>query len=96
MAAQGMILRNMALVGGQTKSGPMPPQHRPLFEEGVALVFGRWTALQLAIVNEWGGSSSREKAQQLLEDVIQWFYTAKGEHRRQYMPFTDGSCNHET
>lgn len=77
MAAQGMILRNMALVG-QTAHVPMPQQYKRIFEEGVALIFGRWTALQLAVANEWGGSSSKEKAQSLLEDVLDWFYTSKG------------------
>ena len=75
-----MILRNMALVG-QTASSPMPPQNKPQFEEGVNLLFQRWTALQLAVANEWGGSSSKEKGQQLLDEVIQWFYTSKGQHK---------------
>ena len=78
MASQGMILRNMALVG-QTSNVPMPAQNKPLFEEGAALLFQRWTALQLAVVNEWGGSSSKQKAKELLDDVINWFYTTKSE-----------------
>ncbi len=73
-----MLLRNMALVGGKSASVPMPQQHKPVFEEGVALAFGRWTALQLGVVNEWGGPNSREKAQALLEDTINWFYQNKG------------------
>ena len=77
MASQGMILRNMALVG-QTTSTPMPAKNKPQFEEGVSLLFQRWTALQLAVANEWGGGSSKEKGQALLEDVIEWFYTTKG------------------
>lgn len=72
-----MVLRNMALVGATAKI-QLPAQYKPAFEEGCYLVFMKWTALQLAIENEWGGPSSREKAQQLLEDVIDWFYTAKG------------------
>jgi pre-rRNA-processing protein TSR2 len=77
MASQGMILRNMALVG-QTTKREMPPEMRSIFEQGVFLLFKRWTALQLAVQNEWGGSRSAEKAQQLLTDVTEWFYTAKG------------------
>jgi len=77
MASQGMILRNLALIG-KTANVPMPAENKPAFEEGCYLIFYRWTALQLAIENEWGGSSSREKAQQLLEEVIEWFYTSKG------------------
>lgn len=71
------MLRNMALVG-QTAHVTMPAHQKYVFEEGVNLIFSRWTALQLAVANEWGGSTSRQKAQELLEDVIQWFYTSKG------------------
>ena len=56
----------------------MPAKNKPQFEEGVSLLFQRWTALQLAVANEWGGGSSKEKGQALLEDVIEWFYTTKG------------------
>lgn len=69
-----MELRNGTVVG----QGFMPPERRPLFEEGVSLVFRQWTALCLAVENEWGGPYSKDKAQQLLEDVIQWFYGRKG------------------
>lgn len=78
MASQGMILRNLALVG-QTARATMQLQNKPTFEEGCRLAFGRWTALQLGVENEWGGSNSKEKGQQLLADVIDWFYTCKGE-----------------
>uniref|UniRef100_A0A7S0Y8A4 Pre-rRNA-processing protein TSR2 homolog n=1 Tax=Polytomella parva TaxID=51329 RepID=A0A7S0Y8A4_9CHLO len=52
----------------------MAPEHRPLFEEGVALIFAKWTALRLAVDNKWGGDNSEEKAQFLMEDIIDWFY----------------------
>lgn len=76
-----MLLRNMQLVNAKPAAVQMPPQHKAVFEEGVALSFGRWTALQLGVANEWGGPSSREKAQALLEDVIGWFYSTKGTGR---------------
>lgn len=77
MTSQGMMLRNHALVG-QTKTVHMPDNCKPLFEEGVSLLFQRWTALQLAVQNQWGGSKSVEKANELILDVIDWFYTSKG------------------
>lgn len=80
MAAQGIVLRNNILVGGGSRRVELPAQHRPIFEEGAALIFMRWTALQLGVQNEWGGSRSAEKAQELLHDVINWFYNTKGEH----------------
>ncbi|CAM6118205.1 unnamed protein product [Calypogeia fissa] len=56
----------------------------PLTVEGVE-VFGlaiyqclqRWTALQLAIHNEWGGSSSTLKAQQFHSNIVAFFSRAK-------------------
>ena len=77
MASQGMILSNMNLVGTTAKTD-IPEEIKKLVEEGCFLIFMRWTALQLAIHNEWGGSDSKDKAQSLLEEVIEWFYTAKG------------------
>lgn len=76
MTSQGMLLRNMALVG-QTPGGQMPAQNKPVFEQGVRLLFERWTALMLGVMNEWGGSSSRDKAEELLQDTIHWFYGNK-------------------
>ena len=75
-----MVLRNMALVGGHQRRVEMPVQHRATFEEGAVLIFARWTALQLGVQNEWGGPKSAEKAQELLQDVIGWFYNTKGAH----------------
>ena len=74
-----MLLRNnnLVLVGKQVQVA-MPPQHRPTFEEGCTIIFSRWTALQLGVDNEWGGQDSRKKAQQALEEAINWFYTTKG------------------
>ena len=43
-----------------------------VFQEGVGLVLSRWSALQLAIENEWGGRDSRLKAEQLVSDIISW------------------------
>ncbi|WPT16431.1 Pre-rRNA-processing protein tsr2 [Picochlorum sp. SENEW3] len=77
MASQGMILRNMNLVGSTSARIDMPEEYKKIFEEGCYLVFMRWTALQLAIHNEWGGSDSKEKAKALYEDVLDWFYTTK-------------------
>lgn len=54
--------------------GVLPVQQRAQFEEGVNLLFSSWTALCLAIDNEWGGPSSRQKAEQLYQDVLHWFY----------------------
>ena len=37
-----------------------------------------WTALQLAVENQWGGRSSNQKAAQLESDVLGWFVHLKG------------------
>ena len=58
--------------------GVLNPSHRRQFEEGVNLLFSSWTALCLAIDNEWGGPASRQKAEQLYQDVLCWFYGHTG------------------
>ena len=56
----------------------MPPEHEPAFKEGLAGILARWTALQLAITNEWGGADSVQKGQQALEELGEWFLKRKG------------------
>ena len=46
--------------------GSLSPQAAAALQEGIGLVFGRWTALQMAVENKWGGPDSRAKADQLL------------------------------
>ena len=58
--------------------GVLPVAHRAQFEDGVNLLFSSWTALCLAIDNEWGGPASRQKAEQLYQDVLAWFYGHTG------------------
>lgn len=58
--------------------GVLPVSQRPKFEEGVNLLFSSWTALCLAIDNAWGGPASRQKAEQLYQDVLSWFYGHTG------------------
>ena len=73
LGLEQMQLRNTA-AGRNT----MQQAARPAFEEGAALVFSKWTALGLAVENEWGGRNSRQKADDLIEEAIQWFYSQKG------------------
>ncbi len=56
----------------------MQAEARPAFEEGTALIFSQWTALELAVENEWGGRSSRQKADGLIAEALDWFYGRKG------------------
>lgn len=71
-----MELRNGALVGGSR--GVMPKDLRSAFEAGLVRVFERWTALGLAVENCFGGGDSVRKADLLIDDALQWFYSNKG------------------
>lgn len=77
---RNLTARAMELRSGIYKGvhGVLPVQQRAQFEEGVNLLFSSWTALCLAIDNEWGGPSSRQKAEQLYQDVLDWFYSHTG------------------
>lgn len=44
----------------------------------MAAVFTQWTALCLAVENQWGGAHSVDKANAVIQDVIDWFYARKG------------------
>ena len=72
----GMLLRNGALKGGS--SGQLPAAALPLLEEGMTLVFRRWTALCLALEGQWGGPDSAAKAQTIYEDTLEWFHNHRG------------------
>ncbi|CAB4281851.1 unnamed protein product [Prunus armeniaca] len=48
-----------------------------ILQEGIGLVLSRWSALQLAVENEWGGRDSRLKAEQLITDIFSWFNHSK-------------------
>jgi len=52
-------------------------ESRAVFSEGIGLVLNRWSALQTAVENEWGGRDSKLKANQLADDVFSWFTQSK-------------------
>uniref|UniRef100_A0A0E0LWQ2 Pre-rRNA-processing protein TSR2 homolog n=1 Tax=Oryza punctata TaxID=4537 RepID=A0A0E0LWQ2_ORYPU len=60
--------------------GALSAQAAAALGEGIGLVFARWTALQMAVENQWGGRDSRAKADQLAESILSWFANSKGKH----------------
>ncbi|XP_050211062.1 uncharacterized protein LOC126661279 [Mercurialis annua] len=56
---------------------PLPAESVPLFQEGLFLTLSRWSALQLAVENEWAGKGSLHLADQLRSDVFFWFTQSK-------------------
>lgn len=71
-----MQLRSGSVVGGS--SGVLSTSGQDLFDQGATAIFNRWTALCLAIQEQWGGQDSADKAQQLYLDVIEWFARDRG------------------
>ncbi|KAI5587498.1 hypothetical protein BDE02_05G036800 [Populus trichocarpa] len=47
------------------------------FREGICLILSKWSALQLAVENEWGGRGSGQLAEQLASDILSWFTQSK-------------------
>ncbi|XP_010259056.1 PREDICTED: pre-rRNA-processing protein TSR2 homolog isoform X2 [Nelumbo nucifera] len=65
--------------GGHVPAQPSPESLSRL-SEGISLLLSRWTALQMAIENEWGGKDSRQKSEQLAADIFSWFSQSREPH----------------
>lgn len=64
--------------GQNVLSKQLSAESLPIFQEGICLILSRWSALQLAVENEWGGRGSRQLADQLGSDIFSWFTQSKG------------------
>ena len=53
----------------------LPPASRPVFETAVRGVMQRWTALRLAVENDWAGEQTSDKAAELEASLLGWFYS---------------------
>jgi len=70
--------------GGETVSGAsqtltLASESLNLFSEGISLVLSRWTALQMAVENQWGGRDSLQKSIDLADSILSWFSQSKGQ-----------------
>ncbi|KAF3339648.1 pre-rRNA-processing protein TSR2 [Carex littledalei] len=59
--------------GGGEVPQVLSGQAAAIFAEGISLVLSRWTALQMAVENQWGGRESRGKADQLVASIQEFF-----------------------
>ena len=57
---------------GASKKITFTEENERLLSRGIQAVFERWTALTMAVVNEWGGFQSKEKAQSLREETLEF------------------------
>ncbi|KAK4261515.1 hypothetical protein QN277_004502 [Acacia crassicarpa] len=55
----------------------LPADSIPIFNEAIGLVLYSWSALRVAVENEWGGRESRQKAEGLGSDILSWFTQSK-------------------
>ncbi|URE37381.1 Pre-rRNA-processing protein [Musa troglodytarum] len=65
-------------LGDEGPHGVLSPQSLSVLGEGISLVFSRWTALQMAVENAWGGKDSRSKSEELASTILSWFSQSKG------------------
>ena len=47
------------------------------FEEGVTYIFKSWTALNLAVEQDWGGVDSAEKRDWMINVVVDYFGSSR-------------------
>ena len=59
------------------------------FTRAVHVVFGEWTALKLAVENEWGGHNSRDKGLGLLQRVLSGMLSTATVHRDELQDLLD-------
>ena len=57
---------------GEKKPG-LSAEAEAELREGIGLVLCRWSALELAVQNEWGGRNSRQKADLINSQIFSWF-----------------------
>lgn len=63
--------------GSQVGQGVLAKTHQESFQEGVTVIMSKWTSLQLAVEQEWGGRNSEAKAWDMINEVVDWFYRHK-------------------
>ncbi|KAK8948637.1 hypothetical protein KSP39_PZI006266 [Platanthera zijinensis] len=83
----------------QNNSQVLSPEAVPFLEEGISLVLSRWTALQLAVQEGWGGQNSPQKLKELASGISLWFTHAKEESPETAtvgLPQTAGADNLQT
>jgi hypothetical protein len=68
------------MAASNSGGGSLSAEAAAALGEGISLVFGRWTALQMAVENQWGGCDSRAKADQLAASILSWFCHFKGKY----------------
>lgn len=49
------------------------PQAAEAFKEGIGSVLRQWTALELAVFHQWGGPTSRERAEALQKEIMDMY-----------------------
>jgi len=64
----GMVLRS-----GKNADIDRHPEANKNFQEGLGSVFRQWTALELAVHHEWGGSQSSQRANELMQEILDMF-----------------------
>ncbi|KAJ1734079.1 rRNA accumulation- protein [Coemansia biformis] len=47
--------------------------NKEAFIEGVDHILSKWTALELAVHNEWGGPDAREKREDVVDEIVEYF-----------------------
>lgn len=59
---------------GRAQAIERHPQALQMFRDGVGSVLRQWTALELAVHNQWGGHQSAENAERLVVEIIEMFH----------------------
>lgn len=76
-----VVVVNSLRKSGHATDEPMSNPHAETLARAVHAVFGEWTALKLAVENEWAGDKTRERALALLQRVRDGLLSSPVLHR---------------
>lgn len=69
-SSNGVLTRSRAAAASAAAS--RHPQAQAAFTEGMQSVFRQWTALELAVLHQWGGGTA-DRVQELVNELLEMF-----------------------
>ncbi len=63
--------------GEAERNARKDPEIVGAFKEGIGSILRQWTALELAVYHQWGGATSKERADNLVIEILNMYLSDK-------------------